>query len=1099
MTTKSLKLNDIVRLEIDAADLVNQVANHSAQTGSTVGWSADTGITLAAQTSPPNRPKLNLTSWDPSFEGATILGGAGGAATITKATDWYFDGTKSLKITPAAGNNASAFYPFFASFTDSIGATFNRMGIEAGKTYTVSASVRTTAAQSGTPSPDARRIVINRLAGGVIGAVLATSPQADNVGGGARLRVTFTVPEDATDIALRLTNGSAVATEPIWWDAILIEEGTTTGVFTESLTGLFNGSKAIRATYAAATAVLYAAIYTPSLPVVPGQWLGVQFGFADTLRAVVPDVSLRVETSLIFYDSGGLVIPGNLVGGVDARYPGTWSVETNGYRSATIFPDQKVPTGAATAKIKIMFWDQNKRTGARNEINRAVYLTKMMVVMSAKVEDVKNVPFPDADVWQNILGSSISVNARRGGDVSGVTDDIEAGLVTATIRDLVVDPTKNSRIRPGRRMRITACPGDPQVDPFLPIFTGKISQVDMGYPTIKEGNARPQVVITGSDAVAELVNVPSPYAYAGTLGPKVRALMAASTVPYTTDGGAVSTTKTALIDGSTLWDQLLLARNSFTNAKAYVDASGTVQAKLQPVTDVLYTLSDTEPTLLSNVVLNPSFEGDTYLGWRVNVNLARSQVWASRGTSSVRISCRVTGSLVHYYPYTGSASPGYFVTPRAYLHMQAKVKAISDVRVKVILRADGGVDEESFYADLKAGDETTLEIKNHRGISGAAYQVLLEFYDFGTTTNFSTLADLIFLDEMIMCATLGPLSALFYFDGSAKARNLGIVYWTSTVNASPSTYVGGAAVSYLDLDLTFGSKSLVNQLMLTRTNADEPEGEKTYGPYTNASSVVDWGTVSAEVHVIDGVASDLATDYLAKYATPTVFPSSLRFNALEVEAWNVQLAWVELYAGVRVLNEQASLDRTVLVIGIEHEITPAGWFVTLRFRPADVSTAVAITNGSGGMSAGPADLITPTPGILAARRLGAATQSTANAAFISVDLDTAITMDGGVTWDSVNRRITVPKAGRYVITGAITWAGNATGRRANRILINGGVAATPGQVESTPGAQLHTLGYARVVHLDANDTVTLQAYQTSEAALNLSSAGTWLDVAWIGL
>jgi hypothetical protein len=186
-------------------------------------------------------PPPNLCTFNTSFEDP-YTGAAAGSAVITRETVWAADGVYSIKVTPA-GSTSSAAYPTGAG--DAAGTSLARLGMVKGGTYTVSATIRVTAAQTGTLHAYARSIsMITRAPGGALTA-FAQSPQAPNVPGVYRLKVTFTVPTTGIeDMTLRLYNGSTAAADLVWWDALAVQAGTTDGVWPTGWEPLFTGSVA---------------------------------------------------------------------------------------------------------------------------------------------------------------------------------------------------------------------------------------------------------------------------------------------------------------------------------------------------------------------------------------------------------------------------------------------------------------------------------------------------------------------------------------------------------------------------------------------------------------------------------------------------------------------------------------------------------------------------------------------------------------------------------------------------------------------------------------------------------------------------------------
>jgi prepilin-type N-terminal cleavage/methylation domain-containing protein len=162
---------------------------------------------------------INLST-NPSFETSTANVG-GNASSIAVDSSWAQNGQSSIKITP---NTTSA--DTFLSLGGDIGGF--RLGMEPGKTYTASATVRMTSPQSGTLAAAARKIVVFfTIPGGTPVNPQTVSSAAPNAAGSTRLSVTFSVPTEATAAWIRLYNGASSGGGAIWWDSVMVTEGST--------------------------------------------------------------------------------------------------------------------------------------------------------------------------------------------------------------------------------------------------------------------------------------------------------------------------------------------------------------------------------------------------------------------------------------------------------------------------------------------------------------------------------------------------------------------------------------------------------------------------------------------------------------------------------------------------------------------------------------------------------------------------------------------------------------------------------------------------------------------------------------------------------
>lgn len=199
------------------------------------------------------------------------------------------------------------------------------------------------------------------------------------------------------------------------------------------------------------------------------------------------------------------------------------------------------------------------------------------------------------------------------------------------------------------------------------------------------------------------------------------------------------------------------------------------------------------------------------------------------------------------------------------------------------------------------------------------------------------------------------LRGLFYVDKTNLVQcfaNNSYPSQTPVVTFSDD-YADTGAIYFTEIDTAFDTKNLVNTLLITKANVNQPDGSKTYGPYVNQASVDAWGSVSATVDVNDGDPSTLAGAYLSTYADPTNFASSVRFRATENIA---QAVGLELYQAAAVKFAKSNIDAVYRIISIEHEIDGYEWFVTVRFKPMESTTSITVTNPPGGANSGPQDL-----------------------------------------------------------------------------------------------------------------------------------------------
>jgi Tfp pilus assembly protein PilX len=175
---------------------------------------------------------------NPNLESGTPANWTGSSATaLPDATTWRAGGSRSLSITPTTTNGDS-----FASIGGDDGGL--RLGMQPGKTYTVSATMRidNEAGLTGVNAWPWRRagIVVhtwNSVSGWSVYTANPSGLHQYNGGeptnqssfiakGTYKLKTTFTVPINAPTAFIRLYNGGTNGQPSVFWDNIALYEGT---------------------------------------------------------------------------------------------------------------------------------------------------------------------------------------------------------------------------------------------------------------------------------------------------------------------------------------------------------------------------------------------------------------------------------------------------------------------------------------------------------------------------------------------------------------------------------------------------------------------------------------------------------------------------------------------------------------------------------------------------------------------------------------------------------------------------------------------------------------------------------------------------------
>lgn len=134
---------------------------------------------------------------------------------VITSTDWSLNGTKSARVIPG--------------LTSSTDTSLNLNVTLENKTYTLLATCRVKAPQTGTPDATrARRIQLFYTGTGA-----SQSAQAPNAVGIYPLSVTFKVTDYTQYNSLRLYNGASAGNGDIWWDNIMLVEGAYSGDYVD--------------------------------------------------------------------------------------------------------------------------------------------------------------------------------------------------------------------------------------------------------------------------------------------------------------------------------------------------------------------------------------------------------------------------------------------------------------------------------------------------------------------------------------------------------------------------------------------------------------------------------------------------------------------------------------------------------------------------------------------------------------------------------------------------------------------------------------------------------------------------------------------------
>lgn len=207
-------------------------------------------------------------------------------------------------------------------------------------------------------------------------------------------------------------------------------------------------------------------------------------------------------------------------------------------------------------------------------------------------------------------------------------------------------------------------------------------------------------------------------------------------------------------------------------------------------------------------------------------------------------------------------------------------------------------------------------------------------------------------------------------------------------------------------------------------------------------------------------------------------------SSLEAVAVDADFVCVDsaLSAGIRVFNNAEGYQSTLTD---SSEGTWAGHAVTV----SDL-TATGVTD-----LRGPADIDYLQVTTTKAARVAAQNIGHNSVTVIQPDTFTGSGTSGDTDfwdWDSTNHTFDILVSGVYDLTAFIILAANSTGLRIGQIRVNGTMLTEerPGPTATTWGVSLAASG----VPLSAGDSVDFTAFHSAGAGVNLSCAGSWLNI-----
>lgn len=227
-----------------------------------------------------------------------------------------------------------------------------------------------------------------------------------------------------------------------------------------------------------------------------------------------------------------------------------------------------------------------------------------------------------------------------------------------------------------------------------------------------------------------------------------------------------------------------------------------------------------------------------------------------------------------------------------------------------------------------AGQDTGTRIT--KILDQVSFPTSLRSIETGSTTVQADPATLRTALAAIQNAEFSELGA-FYFDGSGTATFKNRQTVQKAAGATPTKFANdGTGIGYANINPVFDDKLIINQATITRVGGSAQTA-------TNSASVSKYFPHSVNYDNLivqtDAAALDIAKAYVATRADTT-----LRIDAITLDLTTPNYAAgitaaldFDYFSNVRVVNvgqDGSTIDKTLQVVGISHDITPNSWKTT---------------------------------------------------------------------------------------------------------------------------------------------------------------------------
>ena len=171
----------------------------------------------------------------------------------------------------------------------------------------------------------------------------------------------------------------------------------------------------------------------------------------------------------------------------------------------------------------------------------------------------------------------------------------------------------------------------------------------------------------------------------------------------------------------------------------------------------------------------------------------------------------------------------------------------------------------------------------------------------------------------------------FYIDGAGNATFLSRATVESAAAATPTTFANnGTGIGYFDFKPAFDDKLIINQATITRVGGTAQSASNSASVSKYFPHSVNYDNLVVQT---DADALNIARAYVATRAETTLRIDSLTLDLTtpDYAAGIVAALDFDYFSNVHFINvgqDGSTIDKTLQVVGIAHDITPNSWKTT---------------------------------------------------------------------------------------------------------------------------------------------------------------------------